>query len=64
MGIYNPFVCVHPSRGVVLDKSSAHPDHNRDGDKKKSESIAVFHQIAHHIRKRSAQAGLTDTRCA
>jgi len=46
IGIYNQFIYVSPRYGVVIAKSSAYPDYNRDGDEKELESIALFRTIA------------------
>ena len=49
IGVYNQFVYVHPRHRVVIAKSSAYPDYNRDGTDKELESIAVFRAIAAHV---------------
>lgn len=51
IGVYNQFVYVHPRHRVVIAKSSAYPDYNRDGTDKELESIAVFRAIAAHVAR-------------
>jgi len=51
IGVYNQFVYVHPRHRVVIAKSSAYPDYNRDGTDKELESIAIFRAIAAHVAR-------------
>jgi len=44
MGVYNQFIYVNPHRGIVIAKTSAHPNYNRDGDE--LESTAMFQALA------------------
>ena len=51
IGIYNQFIYIYPRYGVVIAKSSAYPDYNRDGYEKGLESIAVFRTMASFLAK-------------
>jgi CubicO group peptidase (beta-lactamase class C family) len=44
MGIYNQFIYVNPRRGIVIAKTSAHPDFNRNEDE--LASAAMFQTLA------------------
>ncbi len=46
VGIYGQFIYVNPERKVVIAKTSAYADYNKDGQKMKDESIIVFQAIA------------------
>jgi len=49
IGIYNQFIYVHPRLGVVIAKTSAYADYNRDGEDKEIETIEFFRAIARHV---------------
>jgi hypothetical protein len=51
LGIYNQFVYVNPARSVVIAKSSAYPQYNKDGVAKEFETIAMFRAIARHLER-------------
>lgn len=48
IGVYGQFLYVNPRARVVIAKSSAYPDYNRDGTAKERETAAVFRAIAAH----------------
>jgi len=51
LGIYNQFIYVNPARSVVIAKSSAYPQYNKDGVAKEFETIAMFRAIARHLER-------------
>lgn len=50
IGVYGQFVYVNPKRNVVIAKSSAYADYNRDGIRMEYESLAAFRTIARQIK--------------
>ena len=42
----NQFIYVNPGKKIVIVKTSAYPDYNKDGDDKEMMSIAMFQQLA------------------
>jgi CubicO group peptidase (beta-lactamase class C family) len=50
IGIYNQFIYVSPRYHVVIAKTSAYADYDRDGEEKELESIAFFRAIAESMK--------------
>ncbi len=49
IGIYGEFIYVNPRHRIVIAKTSAYPDYNRDGELREVETIAAFRTIARQI---------------
>ena len=49
IGIYNQFIYIHPGLKVVIAKTSAYADYNKDGSEKEIETIEIFRHIARNI---------------
>ncbi len=51
IGIYGQFIYVYPRHRVVIAKTSAYADYNKDGDDMEIESIEMFRAIARGMGK-------------
>lgn len=51
IGIYGQFIYIHPRHRIVIAKTSAYADYNRDGDDMEIESIEMFRAIARGMGK-------------
>jgi CubicO group peptidase (beta-lactamase class C family) len=51
IGIYGQFIYIHPHHRIVIAKTSAYADYNRDGDDMEIESIEMFRAIARAMGK-------------
>jgi len=51
IGIYGQFIYIHPRHRIVIAKTSAYADYNRDGDDMEIESIEMFRAIARAMGK-------------
>ncbi|MFA5519419.1 MAG: 6-aminohexanoate hydrolase, partial [Spirochaetota bacterium] len=49
IGIYGQAIYVYPRYNIVIVKTSAYPDYNKDGQAMELESIEVFRAIAKKI---------------
>ena len=49
IGVYNQFIYVNPGRNIVIVKTSAYPDYNKDGDYKEYETTEMFQTIARSL---------------
>jgi CubicO group peptidase (beta-lactamase class C family) len=50
IGIYGEFIYIYPKYRVVIAKSSAYVDYNKDGDDMEIETIEMFRSIARQAR--------------
>lgn len=50
IGIYGEFIYIYPKYRVVIAKSSAYVDYNKDGDDMEIETIEMFRAIARQVR--------------
>ena len=50
IGIYGQFIYIYPKYRVVIAKTSAYVDYNKDGDDMEIETIEMFRAIARQVR--------------
>jgi CubicO group peptidase (beta-lactamase class C family) len=50
IGIYGQAIYVNPKHNIVIAKTSAYADYNKDGDFMEEEAIEVFKAIANKIK--------------
>lgn len=52
IGVYNQFICINPTRSVVIVKTSANSDYSVTDDEasyRELETIEIFHAIARSL---------------